>query len=495
MLANLKSHPSLDCLLDKNWRIRNLYWIKDKEGNKVKFTPNWAQEILLNDTHPCKIILKARQLGITTFFSINFLDDVLFSNNIHAGVIAHTLDDSQNIFSDKLKFAFDHLDPRLRALFRTIGDSAKELSFTNGSLIRVGTSLRSATLQRLHISEFGKICCKNPEKAREIITGSLNTVQLGQQIIIESTAEGREGFFYEMCQRAMKHESELSPLDFKFFFFSWWKHPEYILDVTQNIPSELKDYFAKLSLQGIELSESQKNWYVAKWHTQQEDMLREFPSTADEAFAVSQEGNWYSREMKYLYDNGHITRVSYDKALLVHTAWDLGQRDKTAIWFFQINRVGEIMVIDYFQKTDFEISHLAELLKSKGYAYGTHIWPFDAASRDRAGNTFVKQAHALGISGVTLDNIPFRDGISCVRSTISKCWFDQQKCKEGLSALENYKKQWNNTLGGYTDKDLHDASSHGADAFRYLCSGISKIQSSSGSLNNDYAALRKYWGG
>lgn len=234
MSQKLKNSLELNCLLDKNWRISNLYWIKDKEGKRIKFAPNWAQKILLNDPHPCKIILKARQLGITTFFAINFLDEVLFTSNIHAGIIAHTLDDSQNIFADKLKFAFDNLDPRVRALFRTTGDSAKELSFTNGSVIRVGTSLRSSTIQRLHISEFGKICCKNPEKAREIVTGSLNTVQAGQQIIIESTAEGREGYFFDMWEKAVNQEKSGHPfglLDFKPFFFPWWKEPAYSISL------------------------------------------------------------------------------------------------------------------------------------------------------------------------------------------------------------------------------------------------------------------------
>jgi hypothetical protein len=493
LLANLKNHPSLECLFDKNWRIRNLYWIKDSHGNKVKFVPNWAQEILLQDTHPCKIILKARQLGITTFFALNFLDDVLFSSNIHAGVIAHTLDDSQNIFADKLKFAFDHLDPRLRALFRTIGDSAKELSFTNGSLIRVGTSLRSATLQRLHISEFGKICCKNPEKAREIITGSLNTVHVGQHIVIESTAEGKEGHFYDMCQRSMKLNDH-SDLDFKFFFFPWHQHPEYSMEKECEVPDLLKDYFAKITLSGLTLTQNQKNWYVAKWQTQKEDMLREFPSTAEEAFAVSQESNWYSRQMKELYDNGNITRISWDRSQPVHTSWDLGQADKMAIWFFQINRVGEVMVIDFFQKTDFALQEVVALLQSKGYTYGTHIWPHDANARDRSGITFVSQARELGISGIVLPQQSFADGINIVRSTLPKCWFDQKKCKEGLNALENYRKKWNSTIGGYTGEALHDSNSHAADAFRYLCCGINKINPSEGSVSGDYAALRKFWG-
>lgn len=192
--------------------------------------PNWAQRQLLEDSHPCKIILKARQLGITTYFCVLLLDQVLWNNNIQAGVIAHTLDDAKNIFVDKLKYTFDHLHPALRPLFKPVGDSAKELAFSHGSIIRVGTSLRSSTLQWLLISEFGKICAKYPEKAREIITGGLQTVHKGQNIIIESTAEGKEGAFYDMTQKAFAQQKagkELGPFDFKPFFFPWHRHKEY----------------------------------------------------------------------------------------------------------------------------------------------------------------------------------------------------------------------------------------------------------------------------
>jgi hypothetical protein len=182
--------------------------------------------------HECNIVLKARQLGITTFFCLFLLDKVLWERNIQAGIIAHTLKDASDIFRDKLKFAFDQLHPNLRKLFRIVGDSATELAFTNGSTIRVGTSGRSSTLQYLHISEFGKICAKFPERANEIISGSLNTVHVGQHISIESTAEGKEGFFHDMWQRAWAQhlrKEEFGPLDFKPFFFPWHKEPRYTL--------------------------------------------------------------------------------------------------------------------------------------------------------------------------------------------------------------------------------------------------------------------------
>jgi len=194
---------------------------------------NWAQREIWDNLHTCNVILKARQLGITTFFCIYLLDQVLWNNDQQCGIIAHTLNDTQSIFVDKLKFAFDNLHPGIRARFKTIGDSHKELSFAHGSVIRVGTSLRSSTLNALHISELGKICSKYPEKAREILTGALQTVHTGQKIFIESTAEGKEGFFHDLCMQARKMKedgSELGPLDYRFFFFPWWRESKYVLD-------------------------------------------------------------------------------------------------------------------------------------------------------------------------------------------------------------------------------------------------------------------------
>ncbi len=234
----LEQYPEIEKLKDHHWRLNNLYWIKDKEGKKIKFKPNWAQEELLENLHTCNVVLKARQLGITTFFCIYLLDKVLWSilddqDTVNAGIIAHTLSDAQSLFVDKLKFTFDHLHPALRALFRTVGDSAKELRFAHGSTIRVGTSLRSSTLNYLHISELGKICSKYPEKAREIVSGALQTLAPGQHCFIESTAEGREGFYHELCVQAQKmrdNGEKLGSLDYKFFFFPWYKSPEYSLD-------------------------------------------------------------------------------------------------------------------------------------------------------------------------------------------------------------------------------------------------------------------------
>lgn len=258
--------------------------------------------------------------------------------------------------------------------------------------------------------------------------------------------------------------------------------------------SQEDSYFDKMSLIGIELTDGQKRWYQKKQEFLHEDMLREYPSTPEEAFSSSQVGNWYASQIKDLYDNGHVMRISYDKTQPVHTSWDLGQKDAMAIWFFQINRVGEIMVIDYFEKSDCPLDQVVQMLNLKGYTYGTHIWPHDARARDRAGITFEMQAHDFSLQGIVLEQHGVLDGINLVRTSLSRMYFDEKRCSEGLKALSNYKKKWNSQIGGFTSQPLHDSASNGSDSMRYLCAGYTKV-SSAGTVESDMKAMRNYWGG
>ena len=254
---------------------------------------NWAQEALLDGLHECNLILKARQLGFTTFLQLFMLDACMFNSNVRAGTIAHRLDDARVIFRDKVKFPYDMLPEQLKTARPIVKDSADELIFANNSSIRVSTSMRSGTLQYLHVSEYAQVCAKFPEKAREIRTGALNTIAPGQVCFIESTADGHEGHFYEMCETAQARQrigATLTPLDFKFSFFPWWKASEYEIDpkgvVTRRQFSQL---LCRVENQSRHLALKSANGVVRqkKADTQLEDMKREFPSTPEEAFEAS----------------------------------------------------------------------------------------------------------------------------------------------------------------------------------------------------------------
>lgn len=224
--------PTQPELNDKLWRLTHLYYITNKAGEEILFDLNWAQQELFHKEWHQMLVLKARQLGVTTYFSINFLDDCFWHDNTHAGIIAHRKEDAEDIFKKKVKYAYDRMPAWTRTFNSATNDRSGELAFENGSSYRVSTGFRSGTYQRLLVSEFGKICAKSPDVAKEIVTGSLNTVSSDQVIAIESTAEGREGYFYEFCKRAEELQlsgKELNKMDMRFFFFSWDDNPEYRL--------------------------------------------------------------------------------------------------------------------------------------------------------------------------------------------------------------------------------------------------------------------------
>ena len=174
-------------LRDRFWRLNNLYFITDKQGKKVRFRMTQEQIDYFQGMHTRNIILKARQLGFTTLVCIVQLDAALFEA-AKCALIAHTLNDAKRLFREKVKYAYDNLPKELRAANPARNDAAGELVFSKGGSLYVSTSFRGGTLRYLHVSEFGKICAKFPDKAREVVTGSLPAVPLSGITIIESTA-------------------------------------------------------------------------------------------------------------------------------------------------------------------------------------------------------------------------------------------------------------------------------------------------------------------
>lgn len=488
-------------LKDPFWRINNLYYIIDKNGLKKKFKLNWAQNELYHNMWYCNIILKARQLGLSTFVGLLFLDRCFFNSNVSAGIIAHTREDAEKLFR-RIKYAYDNLPEELKSARKATIDSARELQFNNGSILRVGTSMRGSTLQYLHISEFGKICAHYPDKAREIITGSLNTIAPGQYVFIESTAEGSGGYFYELCkesQRIEKEKLKLTPLDWKFFFFPWWKDPSYSLAEYVEPQGHLKDYFQKLDSIGINLSGAQIAWYCKKYKTQEDDMLREYPSTPDESFQGSASGLFYGKCLVDARIQKRIGNVPYDPHTVVHTAWDLGYGDYTSIWFFQLCGK-EIHLIDFYQDNGKSLADYIHEVKKKPYTYGEHIAPMDAAVHEYThGASRMQVAKELGLNFTLVHNpkekrLTVIEGIDAVKAIFPRFWFDETKCGEGIRMIENYRKEWDEKMGKWSDKAVHDYASHGSDSLRYLAVGLPKIQGNLGSIEDDAKALRKYFG-
>lgn len=478
---------------DVEWRLSHLYKIvakgndDDDDGLVIQFVPNAAQQKLIDNLWNRNLILKARQLGFSTLVCILWLDTALFSREpVRCGIIAQDREAAEALFRGKVKFAYDNLPPDLLKAMPLAKATQSELEFAhNGSSIRVATSMRSGTIHRLHVSEFGKICAKFPDKANEVVTGSIPAVPTTGVLVIESTAEGREGEFYKMTDRAMKlHQSgvDLSPKDYRFNFYPWFEAPEYSLDHDVILTEHDKRYFDELEGKiGRKLSLGQRAWYVvtreADFSGDPTKMWQEYPSTPEEAFQVSMEGCWYAEQMATMRKQGRIMRGIPVLAEPINTFWDLGKGDMTAIWFHQFATL-QHRFIRYYEYSGEDLSHYAAYLRRLadefGYVYGTHYLPHEA-DYQRLGespdtNKTLKQMLEDLLPGQRFEIVPrvsnINAGIQATRKAMRGAYIDEEHCAQGIVRLDNYKKRWNKVVGAWSSEPLHDDNSHGLDAFR-----------------------------
>jgi len=468
------------------WRINHLYFIKNESGQKVLFKANQAQQHFKDNIHTLNIILKARQLGFSTLIDIMGFDMAFFTANKEVVIQAQDRIAAEKLFEEKIQFPYDNLPEQLKELNPRIKSNTRQMKFSNGSVIRVVTSARGGTTNFLHVSEFGKICAKTPEKARETVTGSLNTVAPGQFIFIESTAEGREGAFYDMTLRAIKAkqaDKKLTTTDYKFHFYPWMDEPRYVSDPDNAIITQKKsEYFDLLEQQlNRTITLEQRAWYVIKEDEQGEDMKREFPSTPKEAFEQAIIGSYFANEMAKVRSEGRIRKVQYESRLPVYTFWDIG-RDTTSIWFMQHHRItGEHRFIDYMHDAGRNLQYYVKEMYKKGYVFATHFLPHDANVTELTNVKEESRADVLKSLGLQVEVVPRvaakLNAIQAVRDILLNCWFDEEKCMDGIKCLDHYRQEWDDKLGTFKrDKPLHDWASHGADSFQQFAMGFKEEQ-------------------
>lgn len=329
--------------------------------------------------------------------------------------------------------AWDYLREAMSPI-RRLGASAHEselrVDYPNGGQVRLygadnPDALRGIYLDGVVLDEYADM---DPRVWSEIIRPALADRQ-GWAVFI-GTPKGRNAFF-EMWQRSRSEDG--------------WYSVMLKASETGLIPQ------SELDLARRDLSEDQ--------------YAQEFECSFDAAIV----GSYYGKLMARAEAQDRITGVPYEAASQVWTAWDLGIRDATAIWWAQV--VGrEVRIIDYYEASGMDLGHYVSQITSRPYSYAGHIVPHDAQAKELGtGKSRLEVLESLGLKNITVAPMHrVEDGINAVRVFIPKCWFDAGKCARGIDALKLYRSEYDEKLQALKPRPVHDWTSHAADAFRYL---------------------------
>lgn len=490
---------------DLEWRLDNLYWIVDKQAKAVRFHMNVQQRTFIRRLWNKNLILKARQLGFSTLLQVLQLDQALFVHNFTGVVIADTLPNAKKLFG-KVEFAYGHLPDLIKQAIpiaaKTKGESMEfahtgENDRDNPSKVSIGVSARGGTVNLLHVSELGKIGLKFPPRADEIKTGAFPAAEQGITVV-ESTAEGAFGLFYDLCEPAMKRMEAGTPetrLDWRLHFFPWFECEDYRLSdedtALVEVPETLRKYFAKLEAElRITIDRNQRAWYAKMAETLGKKMKQEYPATPKEAFEQAVEGAVYGDQMTRLREQGRLTVVPLDANFPVNTFWDFGLNDANAIWFHQ--QIGiQHRWFYYIEGSGKDLRHwwikVCEGQRERhGYRWGKHYLPHDAEAEILGEVVTTKRRilEALGMRNVVV--VPrvatIGQGIELTRTALGgNHWFYDHKPNEdegddmgagnGIKCLDGYQFEWDDKRGIWSREPLHNWASHGSDAWRQFAQG------------------------
>jgi len=208
-------------------------------------------------------------------------------------------------------------------------------------------------------------------------------------------------------------------------------------------------------------------------------------------------GSYFGKQMDAAEREGRITRVPHQVGQEVDTFWDLGVDDSMTIWFMQTSGLG-YNFIDYYENSGYGLEHYAKIMKEKPYVYGNHYMPHDANQREMTNNEIAKSrkevAMDLGIRPIDVVQRPrnmdiiIQVQIPAVRSVLNRCWFDKEKCATGVSALKNFRTNYDEKKKKLGNRYEHDWSSHASMAFVTFAVGY-KVASPARQLHVGYSAL------
>lgn len=180
-------------------------------------------------------------------------------------------------------------------------------------------------------------------------------------------------------------------------------------------------------------------------------------------------GAFYAREMANVRKEGRIQDFEPTDAP-IHRAWDIGVKDDTSIWWFQVQE-NNVLVIDCYTNHGAGVGHYVEAIKERGWPLqgAKDYVPHDAKVREwGTGRTRIEAMRAEGLNPQLVPNATKLDGINAARQTLPHCIFHSRTEEVGVAALEQYRREWDDERKTFAANEYRDWTTHLADAFRYL---------------------------
>lgn len=402
---------------------------------KIPYKPRDLQAEMHQDLKRWNVLVMHRRFGKTVFAVNHMIKHALTCPlpRPRVALVAPTFTQAKRISWDYVKY-YAGVIPGV-----TFNETELRADFPNGGRIMLLSGENPDALRGIYLDlcVFDEYGMQNPRVWGEVVRPALSDRE-GSAIFL-GTPNGHN-HFYEIMQQAKNEVKEGSD-------YWYWK-------------------IAKASETNLVKEEELD---AARKQMTEEQYEQEYECS----FTAAIIGAYYGRLMSELEEKDRVTRVPYDPALPVHTAWDLGINDSTAIWFAQIFRGGAVNVIDYYENTGVGLDHYAEVLRQKDYHYGDHLAPHDIEIRELgSGKSRLETAFSLGIRFKVIPKMKIADGINAARLLIPKCYFDKDNCATGIEMLKQYRQEWDEKRKIFRDQPRHDFTSHAADAFRYLAIGL-----------------------
>lgn len=403
----------------------------------IEYTPrNWAKKLHLSAKRWFILVLH-RRAGKTTAVLNHLQRDCLKINKSQFAYIGPTYKQSKRIAWDIVK---DIARPIPGVNFN---ESELTVKYPNGSkLILVGSdnpdSLRGMALWGVGFDEYPQ----QPSNIFSEIISKCLADHLGYAIFF-GTPKGK-GEFYRIYQNAIDNKEW--EVIFRTIDDSLAEEEGETID---NLRKALEDDRKLVEQNLMTQDEFNQEWYCS--------------------FEASVKGAYYADEIARARSEGRIKLVPYDKAIPVHTVFDLGVGPQLAIGFYQ-KSMGETRMIDFWEGTNKDgIPEAIKMMKEKPYVYGKHFAPHDINTTDiGTGKTRKETAKELGIEFEDIPKLSVDDGINAGKLSFSHLWISEITCAVWLDYISQYRQEWDESKGMFLPKPRHDFTSHAGDVHRYM---------------------------